>query len=169
MKDLARFLSIIAFLSCVFSASIYAQKVSEDKALERRLLGVWQDNSAVGSGMADNFQVFASGKYVFNFNQMDATKRVISHSGKWKVSNGKLILKMKRVELWIGGKWVKASGSTATEYEIEGGKIIKKKISPKEILELSLDKFVEEELHQTTRIDGVKYWKLSDDPTAYEN
>jgi hypothetical protein len=43
------------------------------------------------------------------------------------------------------------------------------KLEKPEKTELPLDKFVREELHHTTRIDGVRYWKLSDDPRTYEN
>ncbi len=119
--------------------------------------------------MSDTFHFFADGKYKFNYNQMDGTKRVLSHAGKWKIAGGELVLKMMEVEMLIGGKWVKASGSTATEFEIEGGKTITKKILPSEKFPLELGPFVKEDIHLTTKIDGIKYWKLSSDPTAYQN
>ena len=79
----------------------------------------------------------------------------------------KLILTLEKITFLIGGKLLKATGSTATKYEIEGGTIFEKIIQPIEKQTLSLSKFIKEELHITTKIDGTKYWKMSNDPKTY--
>ena len=149
--------------------NISAQEKNADKLIQAEMIGIWQAGPSVGSGMDDNFQFFADGKFRFNYNQMDGTKRILSYGGNWKISGVKLILTIEKMTVLIGGKWTKSSGSIATEYEIEGGEILELKISPAKKLKLNLSKFIKEELHQTTKIDGVKYWKLSSDPKTYEN
>jgi len=158
-----------AVVSLVICGSTFSQSNIVDKQIQARLIGVWQDSSAVGSGLTDTFHLFADGNYKFNYNQMDGTKRILSHSGKWKIVGGEFVLNIIEVEMLIGGKWVKASGSTATEFEIDGGKTITKNILPVEKFTLSIGPFIEEDIHLTTEIDKIKYWKLSDDPTAYQN
>ena len=140
-----------------------------DGEIRKELIGVWQSAPVVASGMDDNFQFFADGKYRFNYNQMDGTKRILSYAGKWSVEEGKLVLTVEKMTLLFGGKRVAATGSTATDYQIEGGKVIDVKLETVEKTELPLGKFVREELHNTTAIDGVKYWKLAADPRAYES
>ena len=149
--------------------NISAQEKNSDKLIRTELIGIWQASPSVGSGMDDNFQFFADGNFRFNYNQMDGTKRIISYGGNWKVSNGKLILTVKTMTVLIGGKWTKSSGSIATEYEIEGGEILELKVSPANEMKLNLSKFLKEELYETFKIDGIKYWKLSSDPKTYEN
>lgn len=149
--------------------SVSAQDKSLDKTIQTKLVGVWQASPSVGSGMNDNFQFFADGKFRFNYNQMDGTKRILSYGGNWKVSDDKLILTLEKMTVLIGGKWIKSSGSIATEYEIEGGEVLELKISPAKEMKLNIGKFIQEELHETLEIDGIKYWKLSSDPKTYEN
>jgi hypothetical protein len=169
-KMLNRKYKIILFviiISC--HANLFAQNEFNDKKIRLELVGVWQASSSVGSGMNDNFQFFADGKFQFNYNQMDGTKRIFSYGGKWKIEKGKLILTLEKISFLLGGKWVKATGSIATDYEIVGGKVFDKEIFPIEKHELILGKFIKEEYQQTTKIDGVKYWKMSSDPKTYEN
>lgn len=162
--------SLIVILTIFFSVSnIFAQTANPDKSIRAELIGVWQASSSVGSGMDDNFQFFADGKFKFNYNQMDGLKRINNYSGNWKVEKGKLVLTITDIEFRLGGRWVRSSGSIATEYEIEGGQIFKKRILPAEKQTLELTGFVREELHKTTKIDDIKYWKLSGDPKTYEN
>lgn len=163
-KTLAAIFSVLLLI-----VNISAQDKNLDKAFQTKLIGVWQASPSVGSGMDDNFQFFADGSYKFNYNQMDGTKRILSYGGSWKVADNKLILIVEQMTVLIGGKWIKSSGSIATEYEIEGGKILDLKVSPTKEMKLSLSKFVKEELHEATEIDGTKYWKLSSDPKTYEN
>ena len=160
-------IAVIIFLS--FTINLSAQNSSKDTEIKKELIGVWQASPVVASGMNDNFQFFADGKYKFNYNQMNGEKRIFSHAGKWKIENGKLIITLETLKFLIGGKTEKATGSTATDFDITGGNVLEKKILPAEKIELSLDNFIKEELHNTTKIDGVKYWKLSSDPTTYEN
>ncbi|MCB1025639.1 MAG: hypothetical protein KDB79_14680 [Acidobacteria bacterium] len=168
MNNSKRYLGpVIAILLCC--AGIFAQGENFDKSVREELVGVWQNAPSVGSGMSDNFQFFADGTYKFNYNEMDAAKRLLSHSGKWDVKEGKLILKIETVELLIGGKLIEAGGSAASLMEVEGGQVITKRISPTEIVSLSLESFVKEDLHNTTKIDDVKYWKMSSDPKTFEN
>lgn len=135
-----------------------------------QLVGVWQNSQGVGSGLTDNYQFFDDGTFRFNYNEMDGTKRVLSYSGFWNVYKNRLHVHISRVTIHIGGRWQPATGSIATDYEIVGGRVIAKKISPVEKLSYSLSAFgLEEEVYTTVMIGNEKFWKLSSDPKAYEN
>lgn len=159
---------LLIALVALFAVMATAQ--APDTKSKQKLVGVWQDSKGVGSGLSDNYQFFADGRFTFNYNEMDGTKRVLSYSGYWNAHKGRLHLHTNRVKLHIGGRWVKSSGSIATEYEIEGGRVIDKRITPVEKIALGISPFVmEEEIYTTITIDGVKFWKLSNDPLTYEN
>ena len=73
-----------------------------------------------------------------------------------------------RVQLHVGGRWIKSTGSIATEYEIEGGRVITKRIAPVEKKSFPISSFgTEEELYTTVDIDGETFYKLSSDPDTY--
>jgi len=151
----------------VLSGSSSAQ--THDLEIKKELVGVWQDSEGVGSGLTNNYQFFGNGRFHFNYNEMDGTKRVLSYSGFWNIHKGKLHLHTNRITLLIGGKWIKSTGSIATGYEIEGGRVIRKRIAPVEKSAHELSAFaLEDETYMTVRIDGDKFWKLSNDPASFE-
>jgi hypothetical protein len=133
------------------------------------LIGIWQNSESVGSGLSDHFQFFADGRFKFTYNSMDGRKRLLSYSGFWNAYKGKLHLHINRARFHIGGKWIKSSGSIATEYEIEGGREMEKRIFPIEKIAYGLSAIrFEQEMYTTILIDGEKFWKLASDPKAYE-
>jgi hypothetical protein len=159
------FLVIIPLL---LSANLFAQKTAADKKLHRELVGVWHAAPHVGSGMNDNFQFFSDGTFQFNYNQMIMSKRTISYSGNWEIAQGKLILAVSEKTDLVGGEKVKSEMSV-DGFEIEGGKQITKKLHTPNKQTKILSAIRQDEIYKMISIGGVKYWKLSDNPKAYEN
>ena len=158
--------SILLLLILVFVTTVSAQIRSTDK---QQMVGVWQNSQGVGSGLTDNYQFFENGRFRLNFNEMDGTKRVISHSGFWNVYRGRLYLHVTAMRIHFGGRWVKASGSIATEYEIEGGEIRYVRLRRPEKFSYAVSAITEEDVYTVVTIGDAKFWKLSGDPRAYES
>lgn len=158
---------VIIVLS-VLSGNLFAQNTAADKKLRRELVGIWHASPYVGAGMNDNFQFFADGSFQFNYNQMILSKRTLFYSGKWEISRGKLILTVAEKTDLGGGAKVKSEMSS-DGYEIEGGKPQTKKLAPPIKQTKILSAVRQDEIYKMISIGGVKYWKLSGDPKAYEN
>lgn len=159
-------LTIIIFATNAF---VFSQSKANDSKLQKDLIGIWQATPSVASGMNDNFQFFADGKFRFNYNQMVFSKRTISYSGTWQVLRGSLILQTTERTDIVGGKKVKSEMS-ADGYEIDGGQIVNKKVSPAEKQTLALGFFKPRANSYPRRIIGKRtFWKLSDDPKAFED
>jgi hypothetical protein len=158
----------VVVILCFLSGDLLAQKTAADQKLRSEIVGVWHASPHVGSGMNDNFQFFADGNFRFNYNQMILSKRSISFAGKWEIARGKLILIIAEKTDLVGGAKVRSEIS-ADGYEIEGGRTVAKKISPPNKQAKVLSAIKRGEIYKMISIGGVKYWKLSDDPRAYEN
>jgi hypothetical protein len=161
-----------AFFCVSFLASAaFTQTRMSDAALSRQFVGVWQDAPHVASGMSDLYRFYKTGRFVFEYNTMNWSKRTISYSGKWKIVKGKLILSIEERTDVVGGKKVKvdeASGS-GDEYEIEGGKAVTRKLRPAVVETRQLGKLMQGELVPEIRIRKLKFWRLANDPDAYRN
>ena len=151
-------------MSAILVSTVAARSLDETS----KLVGVWQNSEGVGSGLTDQYQFYDDGTFVYNFNQMDGTKRLVSHSGFWNLHRGMLHLHTTAMAVHLGGKWVKASGSTATEYEIEGGEIFKVRLKRALKRSLKLTGPKKDDMYTVITIDGEKFWQLSTDPRAYD-
>ena len=135
------------------------------------LVGIWQDSPVVAAGWTDTYLFYSDGKFVFNYSQMVCDSRDVSFSGIWELRDeGKLNLTIKSKTMIVGGTLVKASGSCASEYEIEGGeeKIIEL-TNPENISIILSDFTIDTENHSigTMLFNGVRYWRMSNDPKNY--
>ncbi|MFZ4592578.1 MAG: hypothetical protein ACOYN6_16375 [Ignavibacteria bacterium] len=135
------------------------------------LVGIWQDSPVVAAGWSDTYLFYSDGKFVFNYSQMVCDSRDVSYSGTWELRDeGKLNLTIKNKTMIVGGALVKASGSCASEYEIEGGeeKIIE--LTNQENISIILSDFtIDTENHSigTMLFNGSRFWRMSNDPKNY--
>lgn len=139
--------------------------------LSKALVGVWQKSDVLGSGWDDAYQFFEDGRFIFNANQMVASKREISRSGTWKVTNGRLVLAFEEKVIVKGGKLVKDSLS-ADGKGLEGGAKETVKINPPKIERLALvglqrEKWGEKDWRLTLMFGKDRLWKFRDDPSDY--
>lgn len=107
--------------------------------VERKYIGIWQPTPIMASGWMDNYTFLPDRTYIFKYNQMDCSKRIISENGYWEIKNNKLILKkmnQKRIE---GGKLIPTmGGSCGSKETLIDGKEIITKIEPIEIKEYNI-------------------------------
>ena len=157
---ISRFLIILAFISSI--------SLSHDKP---NLIGIWQNLPFMGSGWGDNFQFFDNGTYKFNFNQMVCDNRTISVLGDWSIEkNGNLKLTVKQDIIIEGGKLIKATGSCASDFEIEGGEIKTISHVPLETKFIKLTDFIidkENNNLESLKFDGTQLWRIEKDPQNY--
>ena len=71
------------------------------------LVGKWQDQHEVASGLTGHFHFFPDGNFRYDYNEMIVLKTSISESGKWYLEENKLTLYYEKREIIIGGTIVK--------------------------------------------------------------
>lgn len=133
------------------------------------LTGIWQDSPSVGSGWSDTYQFFKNETVIFNYNQMICDKRTISYKGNWEIDNkGSLIITIIHKTIIEGGKLVPATGSCASEFEIEGGKTITVTPEKPEIITISLTEHKHDsDDRETIKMNGNKFWMMNINPDNY--
>ena len=136
---------------------------------KEKLIGIWQAGSdKESSAWLDNYQFFSDGKFVFNFNQYDGSKRIISLNGKYDLQVDTLILIIEYSVEVVGGYITRGSSAWENEWVIQDAKIkeIKNDNPNKEMA------FIEKcsETNSTfpcLMIDTRKYYQMQSDPTKY--
>jgi hypothetical protein len=132
------------------------------------LTGVWQDSENLGSGWSNSFLFFGDGNYSFFANQMDCSKRLMSYSGKWKISGEEEAIFMTIDERVIieGGRMEKADGSCASDSMLVGGVQKTVKVTPEENVDYAISKVYKDNASGIERkfiyIDAMKYWYFGD-------
>lgn len=149
----------------------HAQKQSQGgkNALETMLVGVWQASPSMGAGWNDAYQFFPDGRFCFHTSQMNCAARERRREGSWRLDGSELVLETIEREVIVGGREVPATGSCASETEIEGGEArVESLFVPIESrLKLETQPPDEETGRRRVKLDGRMFWKYDDDPTAY--
>ena len=141
----------------------------ENILLEEMLIGIWQEAPVISSGWAEAYQFFEDGRFQLNHNQVECDKRELTVSGSWKLKGKTLILLIKEKSIITGGKLVPAAGSCGGDFEIEGGKTVKRKLKNpvKKVIRLGSLKFDQEFKHPVIEFNKRRFWKHRDDPEDY--
>jgi hypothetical protein len=152
------------FLFIIISAIVLNASAQEKNVTKSELVGVWQDIELVASGWSNTFLFFPDGSYRFYYNQMDCMKRVIMHSGTWKIKDDGLVIKIKNRKILEGGQIV--TSNTSCDSTIINGIEIIKKVSPseKEILSISPLYFDKQNDKHKIYLDAISFWRFSDKP-----
>ena len=156
----------IIFFIFLLSVTISAQTKSSDAKLSRELIGLWHASPYVAAGMNDLYRFYPNGRFVFEYNQMVWSKRMISYSGKWRVHKEKLILTITKETVVVGGRRIKSEMS-ADGYEIQDGKEVTRILKPVKVEIKILGKLRQGELTKFISIGTRKYWRLSKNPKNY--
>jgi hypothetical protein len=143
-------------------------KISESN---RKLTGIWQDNSQTSAGWTDTYTFYSNGKYIQRFNQMDCAKRVALVAGIWKLENDKIIFIESLKKEFVGGTLQEAAGSCASDYELMDAKAKVYEMKPSKQNEYSFTlPYWDETLDNpkfAIKINKIKFWKFDDNPDNY--
>ena len=133
-------------------------------------IGWWHKMSHFGSEYHSRYIFHPNFTFAYFTNMMDGMDRDRAIYGYWWVKDKQLVLEMVAQFIWVGGKLVAASGSTATDYEITGDfKTLLKYLEKPEIIPMGFgdisygDEYTKYGLSAFTRnIGGVNYWMFAD-------
>jgi len=132
---------------------------------EKDLIGSWQITNHVASGYNDAYTFSEDGKFTFNYNQMDCSKREVSYGGYWELKGKQIILTINFTEKYFGGKLEPSTGSCASDSELVGGFIVKVPVIPGETKILNISDWridTEEGMERTMiLINNTRYWHFS--------
>jgi hypothetical protein len=134
------------------------------------LIGIWQASNVMGSGWAETYRFFPDGRIIHHTNQMDGESRLRAEYGTYKLAGNTLTLTLTQQTVWVGGKRVPATGSTGTDYELEGYTEKRVTLKKPETRRLTLGKIGKQGAsdYLSATIGKTRYWKFEDDPTRYE-
>jgi hypothetical protein len=84
------------------------------------LIGVWQASEVMGAGWEETYRFFPNGTISHHFPQSDGISRLRAEHGSYTLKGDTLTLLIKEQTILTGGKVAPASGSTATDTELQG-------------------------------------------------
>ena len=127
------------------------------------LMGLWHASNMLPAGWHDVYLFYIDGSFVFDYNQMDLKKRILSYSGQWEIQSSTLILEVETMVVIFDGQIVESS---ELGEELVNG--------VEKTIELDIPIHLEYELgdirhdpetignRESLAIEGVKYWKFKD-------
>lgn len=131
------------------------------------LIGIWQfGSSEISSGWFDNYQFFNNGSFVFNTNQNDGLKRVISIGGTFSLKSDTLFLYINFSKELLGGIPSRSNIAGGSGWVIDNGTV--KTIKHKQTREnLMIQKGDNSTNQSYILLNSIKYFKAEDDPNNY--
>jgi hypothetical protein len=147
---------------------------------ETTLVGIWHNSPSMGSGWNDHYNFYASGKYKLYYNEMDCAKTISDESGLWTLKGSTLTLTVKQNTVLKGGHLVPATGSCASQQELDGAHPENVVLSTPQtrILNLVMPQGSVKWGSETIKLDTTNptmlfgkdpFWKFGNDPTGYNN
>ncbi len=160
--------SIVLFICLLLAASSCSAQRSIDNAY---LHGVWQVSShKIGAAYLENYQFFDDGSFIFNTNQYNELRRIISLSGHYTINEDLLHLKVisfiedtgslqitRSRTTKVNDSWSLAGNYTETKRKVKDPEI--------SIVEMKLCQDINE--IACILIDGNTYYKIIADPNDY--
>jgi hypothetical protein len=144
------------------------------------MVGIWQKGGhGFAAGWDDNFRFFSSGRFIFNFSQMDPAKRELRFLGLWQVLADTMDLVIEQREILFGGHFDSASAAAEVGSNYIGAERRMVVLSPPMIRHVRLNGVfvdsIESSQHRgsydkvyTVTLDSVLYSKMRDDPNDYQ-
>ena len=140
------------------------------------LFGTWHERPHIPSLYGERYHFYDDGTYIFEYSNYDLMTRTISEIGSWDFSAGILTLIVTDKVTIEGGEESKEAllEHDSQEYAIVNGIIRNIVVNPPERREnyvgnIYQDADKEGNGYLTMVINGWSYWKLIDDPDAYQN
>lgn len=132
---------------------------------QKQLVGVWQDVDAMGSGWADTYQFFSSGKYNHTVPQSDCLSRYRGSSGTWKVDGAALTLTPLYDTQWVGGS-ISAPTARCLKGELVNTQSSQVKAqTPVISISLGACAAAKNSPYSCTSFNSIEFYKFSSDPT----
>lgn len=139
--------------------------------IEAALIGIWHAAPSITAGYSNLFYFDEDHTFKLAYAEGDEEKRVLDIGGNWAVSEGELTLTVTQKTVVVGGELVAASPSATSKYQIEGGTIEKIRLVTPEIESYVLgpiEEAADSPYEKKMLIDTTSYWKISNDPNAYD-
>lgn len=143
--------------------------MGQDK-VEKKLIGLWQNSPEYVSGWMDCYQFFPDKTYVFNFDIVNCQENCSTYyyKGNWKVLNDTLILSVKEKKITVGGEFTKVVEDDGVIRILTSGTDCVINYAEPKILNIKLLMMLPNRNRECIKLDDNRYWKMDDNPNAYE-
>lgn len=126
-----------------------------------KLQGIWQQSPGMGAGWANRYHFYPSGTFHFYPNEMTCIEEKIEKIGTWKVKDSQLTL--------FTIKQIIKNYETGTNgfcHRLDTKQVL---LSDAIVEQLALGEYGtrEGEPYPSITLNGVQFWKFSDNATSY--
>lgn len=133
------------------------------------LIGVWQENLPnISSAYLQTYQFFPDGTFIYNTNQYDGLRKLISFGGDYKVNDNKINFTVKFIVEEFGGDLQRDEASTGSGlWTLEGGEEKKTMLKSPKKFTTSFEQGTTEKNKDFITIDSFKYYRILKDPKQF--
>lgn len=135
------------------------------------LSGVWQSESnEIASAWLDVYQFFPDCSFVFNLNQYDEARRVVSINGHYRINADTIFFTVEKTIELQGGYFERNLLTTIHgSWALTGDVIQKEIIQPKKEEQYAIIKpCIDKNLLTCLMFDRINYFKISSKPEEYK-
>jgi len=157
--------NVVINILIIFSSIVcFSQNYNE----KNNFVGIWQaDTTIEGSAWLDNYQFFANGNFIFNFNEYDSNKRLDCLKGKYRLSKDTMYLIVENIVEVTDGKLTRGATSWEDEWLLKNIKTHEIKNTDLTEYKVQLSSCNYKSLMPCIVFDNRKYFKLKNDPNDY--
>jgi hypothetical protein len=162
---------IFSFIvSVLLICQTFGQKLNDSTITQLEIMGIWQyKTSVISSTLHQNFQFFKNGKFIYNRDGYDDLNPLMSIFGIYTIEHGILNLRIIQYKWQVGFKVAEADhGFQFGSFQLIDGKSVI--VEQNDILSSPHDISIVDKnvtMPKIIKIDGDKYYKLSDDPDKF--
>lgn len=143
----------------VYSATVFCQP---------KIVGTWQENDTlVAAGLKDTYRFFDNGNFEFWVSTFNYLSKLQKLNGQYKIESDIIVLNVKNIVEIVDGEL--SFGDESTDYNnwtFINSRILSKNLIKPKIFKVKFDHF---EKSNIIKIDYKEFYKISDDPKAYED
>ena len=144
---------------------------SSQVLVNKELTGVWQNETKeIASGWLDTYQFFDDSHFIFNLNQYDEARRVLSLKGHYRIKGDTLFFKVDSTVELVGGYFERSTFTSIHGSWSLSGNVTKKEIKLPDTEEqyAIIKRCNEEKQIDCILIDESIYYKMSSKPEDYK-
>lgn len=161
-------LFVILLISNAFTQ--IASSTNNSALSNTEIIGVWQiNNSTIGNGLAECFRFYSNGKFVYEYDPSDDTRKIVKLKGRYRLEDNQLFITiLSRVER-VGGRIATGAGGTDEYLFTFDNDKMKETIEqgPKELDPLIISKINKKLKRLDVYINNRRYFKVSSNPDKF--
>ncbi len=153
----------------IFMLLPFKNPLAQNIEIEKNIIGVWQENdSLVSSGLKNVYRFYSNGKFRFDVSSYNYLSRLISLSGKYKIRNNSLYLRVLEIKEAKGGEITYGDEADYNNWNYYNYKEKVITCNPAKDFSLRIKICAESKDVKCLRLNYLKFYKISSNPAAFQ-